>query len=301
MVANLRKHITIYKFALLIEINMKLYTIETEYFKLDGGAMFGVVPKVLWNKLNPSDENNLCSWAMRCLLIEDGNRLILIDNGIGDKQSAKFFGYYYLHGEHTLEKSLASHGFRPEDITDNIVTHLHFDHCGGGIKWNKDHTGYEPTFPNATYYVGEDQWNLALHPNAREKASFLRENILPMQETGHLKLVKEEGELLPGISVKMVNGHTECMMIPRIAYNGKVIYYMADLLPSHYHIPTAWIMAYDTQPLISMQEKVSFLDKALSEDSILFLEHDPHTECCTIERTDSGAKLKETMKLSQAV
>jgi glyoxylase-like metal-dependent hydrolase (beta-lactamase superfamily II) len=280
---------------------MKLYTIETEHFKLDGGAMFGVVPKVLWNKLNPADENNLCSWAMRCLLIEDGDRLILIDNGIGYKQSEKFFSYYYLHGNDTLEKSLAKHGFKPEDITDNLVTHLHFDHCGGGIKWNKDRTGYEATFPNATYHVSQRQWNLALHPNAREKASFLKENILPMQELGQLNLVQNEGKLFPGISVEMVHGHTDGMMIPRIENGDKVIYYMADLLPAHYHLPTAWVMAYDTQPLVSMDEKEIFLKKAVEENSILFFEHDPTVECATIEKSDRGVKVKDKMKLSEAL
>src|SRR6187402_246037 len=209
---------------------MKLYSINTGYFKLDGGAMFGVVPKTIWNKINPADENNLCSWALRCLLIEDGDRLILVDNGNGDKQDAKFFSHYHLHGDDTLEKSLAKYGFTKSDITDVFLTHLHFDHCGGSVKWNKDRTGYELTFPNATYWSNERHWNIAVKPNAREKASFLKENILPIQESGHLKFLKEGEELLPGFSTNFVYGHTEAMMLPVIQTGNRTVVYCADLI-----------------------------------------------------------------------
>jgi glyoxylase-like metal-dependent hydrolase (beta-lactamase superfamily II) len=278
---------------------MKLYSIETGLFKLDGGAMFGVVPKSLWNKVNPADENNLCSWAMRCLLIEDGDKLILIDNGIGEKQEAKFFSHYYLHGDDTLEKSLAKHGFSPADITHNVLTHLHFDHCGGGIKWNADRSKYEAAFPNATYIAGKEHWDFSLNPNAREKASFLKENILPMQELGQLQLVENEGELWPGFSIKFVHGHTDGMLIPHIRYKDKTVVYMADLMPAHFYTPIPWVMAYDTRPLASMDEKKAFLDEALSNDYILFFEHDPKVECCTLQQTERGIRHKDTFKLSE--
>jgi len=278
---------------------MNLYTIDTGFFKLDGGAMFGVVPKSLWNKVNPADENNLCNWAMRCLLIEDGNRLILIDSGLGNKQSEKFFSYYYPNGEDTLIGSLKKHGFAPEDITDHVLTHLHFDHCGGSINLNKDRTGYELAFPNANYYVNKQHYDFSLNPNAREKASFLKENIVPMQESGHLKLVENEGEIFPSFSVKFVFGHTDAMMIPHISYKDKTIIYMADLMPAHFYTSIAWIMAYDTRPLISMDEKTKFLPDAAEKGHILFFEHDPVVECCTLEKTEKGVKVKETFKLRE--
>ncbi|MGZ5280659.1 MAG: MBL fold metallo-hydrolase [Bacteroidia bacterium] len=278
---------------------MKLYTIDTGFFKLDGGAMFGVVPKSMWNKVNPADENNMCNWAMRCLLIDDGNDLILIDNGMGNKQDDKFFSYYYLNGDDTLEKSLAKHGFRPEDITHNLLTHLHFDHCGGGIKWNKDRTGYEAFFPNALYVTGKQQWDLAMKPNPREKASFLKENLLPMQEMGILQLTEKEDNILPNISVKYVHGHTEGMLIPHINYKGRTIVYMADLMPAHFYTSAAWVMAYDTQPLLSMQEKPAFLNAAAENDHILFFEHDPFIECATIEKTEKGFKIKDKGSLAE--
>ena len=280
---------------------MNLYTIDTGFFKLDGGAMFGVVPKSLWNKVNPADENNLCNWAMRCLLIEDGDRLILIDSGLGNKQDEKFFGHYYPNGEDTLIGSLKKHGFAPEDITDHVLTHLHFDHCGGSINWNKGRTGYELAFPNANYYVNKQHWDFSLNPNAREKASFLKENIVPMQESGHLKLVENEGEIFPGFSVKFVFGHTDAMMIPHISYKDKTIIYMADLMPAHFYTSIPWIMAYDTRPLISMEEKARFLPDAAEKGHILFFEHDPVVECCTLEKTEKGVKVKETFKLKEIV
>ena len=280
---------------------MKLYTINTGYFKLDGGAMFGVVPKSIWNKLNPADENNLCNWALRCLLIEDGGRLILIDNGLGDKQDARFFGHYYLHGEDNLERSLAKHGFVTDDITDVFLTHLHFDHCGGSIK--REGAKLVPAFKNATYWSNEQHWNWAIKPNDREKASFLKENILPIEESGRLKFV--EADHLPtspfteNISVRTVNGHTASMMLPQVNCNGRTIIYMADLLPSAAHIPLPYVMAYDMFPLTTLNEKKLFLEEAVKEDYILFFEHDPLTECCNLQLTERGIRQKEGFKLSE--
>lgn len=290
---------------------MNLFTVNTGYFKLDGGAMFGVVPKSIWSSLNPPDENNMCSWALRCLLIQDGKRLILIDNGIGEKQDKKFFGYYYLHGNDTLEKSLKSHGFHYDDITDVFLTHLHFDHCGGSIKWNKDRTGYEPAFKNATYWSHRDHWEWATRPNAREKASFLKENILPIQESGQLKFIEGFIDNASGletvrnnnfhneIDVTVVRGHTDAMMLPVVPYKNKTLVYMADLLPSTGHIPVPYIMAYDTRPLITLNEKTSFLDKAAKENRVLFFEHDPETECCDLTLTDRGVKKGNVFSLKE--
>jgi glyoxylase-like metal-dependent hydrolase (beta-lactamase superfamily II) len=285
---------------------MKLYSINTGYFKLDGGAMFGVVPKTIWNKINPADENNLCSWALRCLLIEDGNRLILVDNGNGDKQDAKFFSHYHLHGDDTLEKSLAKYGFTKEDITDVFLTHLHFDHCGGSIKREGDKL--VPNFPNATFWSNEAHWEWATEPNDREKASFLKENILPIQETGKLRFIKVsegnknkigETEFLKNISVRFVNGHTQAMMLPQMNYNGKTVVFMADLLPSAGHIPLPYIMGYDMFPLTTLNEKKSFLKEAVENNYILFFEHDPVQECCTLQQTERGIRSKEFFKLEE--
>src|SRR6185437_8753238 len=276
---------------------MKLYAINAGHFKLDGGAMFGVVPKSIWNKLNPSDENNMCNWAMRCMLVEDEGRLILIDNGMGSKQGEKFFGYYFLNGEETLDKSLAKHGFSKEDITDVFLTHLHFDHCGGSIKKIDDKL--VPAFKNATYWSNENYWKWATQPNDREKASFLKENILPIQESGKLKFieVKEGIEFTKNIKLRFVNGHTESMMLPEINYKGKTIVYMADLLPSLAHIPIPYIMSYDTRPLETLAEKKSFLSEALEKDFILFFEHDREIECCNLQLTDKGIRRKQTFRL----
>jgi len=288
---------------------MKLYSIETENFKLDGGAMFGVVPKSIWNKLNPADENNLCSWAMRCLLIEDGNKLILVDNGIGNKQDAKFFSHYYLHGENTLEKSLAKYGFSKDDITDVILTHLHFDHCGGSVE--KINDKLVPAFKNAVYWSNEKHWQWATQPNDREKASFLKENILPIQEHGQLKfiplpeqLIEQTGKLATAnfsenISLRFVSGHTDMMMLPQIKYKGKTIIYMADLLPSAAHIPLPYVMAYDMFPLTTLKEKKSFLQEAITEDYILMFEHDVTNECCTLQQTDRGIRPQTFFKLNE--
>jgi glyoxylase-like metal-dependent hydrolase (beta-lactamase superfamily II) len=277
---------------------MKLYPIETGNLKLDGGAMFGVVPKALWSKVYPADENNLCNWAMRCLLVVDGERKVLIDNGIGDKQDWSFLRHYHLNGEDSLEGSLAQLGLNPEDITDVILTHLHFDHCGGSITWNKDRTGYALAFPNATYWTSRQQYDWALEPNHRESASFLKENILPIEESGNLKLIEEEGEILPNITVKLYNGHTEGQVIPHINYNGKTVVFMADLLPSAAHVPMPWIMAYDTRPLETLKDKERFYKEALENDYVLFLEHDLYNECCTLQMTEKGVRLKETFKIA---
>lgn len=283
---------------------MKLYSINTGYFKLDGGAMFGVVPKSMWNKINPADENNLCSWALRCLLIEDGNRLILVDNGNGDKQDAKFFSHYYLHGDDTLDKSLAKYGFYRDDITDVFLTHLHFDHCGGSIM--RDGDKLVPAFKNATYWSNKEHWDWAVYPNEREKASFLKENILPIEESGRLQFIEVAGGLdgklgettfTENISIRFVSGHTESMMLPQIKYNGKTVVFMADLLPSAGHIPIPYVMAYDMFPLTTLNEKKSFLKEAVEGDYILFFEHDPVNECCNLQQTDRGIRAKDLFKL----
>lgn len=278
---------------------MKLYAINTGHFKLDGGAMFGVVPKSMWNKLNPADENNMCSWAMRCLLIEDNGRLILIDNGMGNKQDAKFFGYYYLHGNDTLEKSLNTYGFTSDDITDMVLTHLHFDHCGGSIKYNSDRTKLEPAFKNAKYYSNKKHWDWAINPNPREKASFLKENILPIQESGQLNFIDGNTELIPGLTFLEVNGHTEAMMLPIINYKDTTIAYMADLIPSAAHIPLPYVMAYDMRPLATMQEKELILNKAAENNWKLFFEHDKEIECVNLEKNEKGVRKKDSFLLSE--
>ncbi|RDV14853.1 MBL fold metallo-hydrolase [Pontibacter diazotrophicus] len=280
---------------------MKLHVIDTGFFKLDGGAMFGVVPKSLWQRTNPADENNLCTWAMRCLLIEDGDRLILIDNGLGDKQDAKFFSHYYLHGDATLEKSLHAAGFSYADVTDVFLTHLHFDHCGGGVKYKNSDGALELTFPNATYWSNSDHWEWATKPNAREKASFLKENILPMQESGHLQLIDPAAPSpLPQFDIFYANGHTDKMMVPIITYKGRKLAYMADLLPSTGHIPLPYVMGYDTRPLLTLDEKARFMKTAADENYVMFLEHDPVNECCTVQHTEKGIRLADTFKLAEA-
>ena len=276
---------------------MRLYTIDTGFFKLDGGGMFGAVPKVIWSRTNPSDDNNLCTWAMRSLLIEDGDRLILIDNGIGDKQDDKFLRHYYLHGDVDLNSSLKKHGFHADDITDVFLTHLHFDHCGGSVKWNEDKTGFEMVFNNAKYWSNMDHWNWATVPNNREKASFLRENIIPIQKSGQLNFVEKEDNIFSNFNVLFVNGHTESQMIPHIKYKNKTIVFVADLLPSIGHIPLPYVMGYDTRPLITLTEKEKFLNEAANQEYILFLQHDHYNECCTVEHSERGIRLKDTFKL----
>ena len=282
---------------------MKIYPIEAGNFKLDGGAMFGVVPKTIWNKTNPADNNNLIDIAARCMLIEDGNRLILIDTGMGNKQSEKFFGYYSLWGDFTLDGSLARYGFHRDDVTDVFMTHLHFDHCGGSVNWNATKTGYEVAFKNAKFWTNDNHWEWATKPNAREKASFLSENILPMQDSGHLNFIKRpEGDF--GISEELgfgifyVDGHTEKMMIPHIQYQDKTIVFCADLIPTAGHLPLPYVMGYDTRPLLTMPEKAKFLNAAAENNYFLWLEHDAHNEIITVENTEKGIRLKEVYKLS---
>ena len=285
---------------------MTLHSINTGFFKLDGGAMFGVVPKSIWNKSNPADENNLCTWALRCLLIEDGERLILVDTGIGNKQDAKFFGHYYIHGEKSLHLAVKEKGFSVEDVTDVFLTHLHFDHCGGAIVREADHL--LPAFPNAVYWSNKKHWAWATDPNEREKASFLKENILPIQESGRLQMVsvpeeKNESTLAEtsftdDFNVRFVNGHTCAMMLPQLRYKGRTIVFMADLLPSAGHLPIPYVMAYDMFPLTSLKEKKAFLEEALAGDYILFFEHDPVHECCTLQKTDKGIRVKDFFSLN---
>ncbi|GAA3591856.1 MBL fold metallo-hydrolase [Flavivirga amylovorans] len=276
---------------------MNLFPINAGNLKLDGGAMFGVVPKSLWQKTNPADVNNMIELTTRCLLIEDGNRLILIDNGMGNKQSEKFFSYYHLWGNHTLEGSLKAHGFHQDDITDVFLTHLHFDHCGGSIQWNKDKTGYEPAFKNAHFWSNKDHWQWATQPNKREKASFLKENIIPIEESGQLKFASlPQDDLLKnselGFDIFFANGHTDKQMIPLIKYKDKTIAFMADLLPTVGHLPLPYIMGYDTRPLLSLNEKEKFLNIAADNNYYLFLEHDAHNEIITVKKTEKGIRLK---------
>ncbi len=281
---------------------MKLHVIESGNFKLDGGAMFGVVPKSIWNKTNPADANNLIDMATRCLLVEEGNRLILIDTGMGNKQSEKFFSYYSLFGNDSLEKSLTQKGFHKDDITDVFMSHLHFDHCGGSVDWNKDKTGYIPAFKNATYWTNKNHWEWATNPNPREKASFLKENIMPMFENGQLKFITQnstnyvtQSEL--GFGVFFADGHTEKQMLPHINYKGKTIVFVADLLPTVGHIPLPYVMGYDTRPLLTLTEKEQFLTQAAQENYYLFLEHDPYNQLITVNQTERGVRLNETLRL----
>ena len=288
----------LYNFSIIKTYLMKLYPIEAGNFKLDGGAMFGVVPKTIWHKTNPADNNNLIDIAARCLLIEDGNRLILIDTGMGNKQSEKFFGYYSLWGNHSLDQSLAKNGFHRDDVTDVFMTHLHFDHCGGSINWNKDKTGYEVAFKNAKFWTNENHWKWATQPNVREKASFLSENILPMQESGHLQFIENPNAFFGhafelNFGIFYVDGHTEKMMLPKIQHLDKTIVFCADLIPTAGHLPLPYVMGYDIRPLLTMPEKTLFLNEAAENNYYLFLEHDAHNQIITVEKTEKGIRLKE--------
>jgi len=278
---------------------MEVFALDTGYFKLDGGAMFGVVPKSLWSRTNPADENNLCTWAMRCLLVVEGNRVVLVDTGIGDKQDSRFFSHYYLHGDDSLQKSLAKIGVIPSDITDVFLTHLHFDHCGGAVRYGS-HGQYELSFPNAKYWSNASHWEWATRPNPREKASFLEENIQPLQDLGALHFVDlEHKSLFLGFDVITVDGHTEQQMLPKLRYKDKTLVFMADLLPSVGHIPLPYVMGYDTRPLLTLQEKQAFLEEAARENYVLFLEHDPNYSCCTVKMTDKGVRLDQTFHLDE--
>ncbi len=283
---------------------MTIYPIEAGNFKLDGGAMFGVVPKSLWQRTNPADANNMIDIATRCMLIEQGNRLILIDTGMGNKQSDKFFGYYYLWGDHSIDNSLSKYGFHRDDITDVFMTHLHFDHCGGSVQWNASRTGYEPAFKNATFWSNEAHWNWATSPNRREKASFLKENILPMQESGQLQFIQRSGQQFQeeselGFGIFFADGHTDKQMIPHINYKGKTIVFMGDLLPTAGHLPLPFVMGYDTRPLLTLDEKDIFLDRAATEEYVLWLEHDAHNPLITVQHTEKGVRLKDTLHLNE--
>ncbi|MFA5974123.1 MAG: MBL fold metallo-hydrolase [Lentimicrobiaceae bacterium] len=280
---------------------MQLFPIHTGNLKLDGGAMFGVVPKTIWNKAYPSDEDNLINLAMRCLLVVEGDRRILIDNGIGDKQDEKFLGHYHLNGDQSLIGSLNDVGFKPEEITDVFLTHLHFDHCGGTVKYTADRSGFELTFPNATHWLSSTQWNWATHPNRREKASFLHENMMPVSESGKLKLFDGPFELIPGFEVRIYNGHTAGQAIPFITTGNRTVVFMADTTPTSAHVPLSYIMSYDTQPLISLTEKEDFMNEAVEKQYILYFEHDAYHECCTLEQTEKGIRVKETMSLKEAL
>lgn len=285
---------------------MNIYPIEAGNFKLDGGAMFGVVPQSLWSRTNPADSNNMIDIAARCLLLEDGKRLILIDTGMGNKQSDKFFGYYHLWGDHTLDKSLAKHGFHKDDITDVFMTHLHFDHCGGSVQWNTNRTGYEPAFKNATYWSNLEHWQWATKPNRRERASFLKENIIPLEESGQLQFIsrttmpfQETSEL--GFGIFFADGHTEKQMIPHINYKGKTLVFMADLLPTAGHLPIPYVMGYDTRPLLTLDEKELFLNTAADNEYYLWLEHDAHNPIITVKHTEKGVRLKETYRIDEFI
>ena len=283
---------------------MNLYAINTGNFKLDGGAMFGVVPKSLWSKTNPADNNNMIDVAARCLLIEDENRLILIDCGMGNKQSDKFFSYYCRWGDQGIEQGLSKYGFHKDDITDVFLTHLHFDHCGGGVEWNKNKTGYQMTFKNAKYWSNKKHWDWAANPNKREKASFFKENLELIHSSGQLNnisvpngYIKKNGLL--GLDVFFVDGHTEKQMLPIIKYKNKTICFMADLLPTVGHIKLPFIMGYDVRPLKTLEEKDVFLNLAANDNYYLFLEHDPTHELITVKQTDKGVVVDETFLLKE--
>jgi glyoxylase-like metal-dependent hydrolase (beta-lactamase superfamily II) len=283
---------------------MKIYPVETGNFKLDGGAMFGVVPKTIWQKTNPADSNNLIDIAARSLLIENGDRLILIDTGMGNKQSDKFFGYYNQWGDFDIDSSLQKIGFHKDDITDVFLTHLHFDHCGGAIQWNKGRTGYEPAFKNAKFWTNEKHWKWATEPNPREKVSFLKENLMPMQESGQLHFIKRTDESflknsLLGFDIRFVDGHTEKQMLPQFTFNGKTIVYMADLIPTVGHIPLPYVMGYDTRPLITMHEKQLFLKEAVENNYLLLFEHDAHNELCTLKQTEKGVRVDHVYSFNE--
>jgi len=271
---------------------MELFKIETGSFMLDGGAMFGVVPKVLWNKVYPADENNMCILSMRCLLIKSDKQLILIDTGIGNKQSEKFFGYYFLQDQILIDKAIKHAGFDPLDVTDVILTHLHFDHCGGTVA-KKNGDEYALHFPNANHWVSQQQWEWSQSPNFREKASYLKENIIPVMESGKLKFIQKEGAFNDNIYIRFFNGHSEGVIVPVIKFRDKKIAYVGDVFPTTAHIPISWVCGFDTKPLVSMQERADFLSEAVKNDYIFFFEHDFYNECCTLTTNEKGVCVKE--------
>ena len=273
-------------------------TIETGFFKLDGGAMFGVVPKTLWNTRNPADEQNLCTWAMRCLLVEEEDRLLLVDTGIGDKQDAKFLGHYHLHGDASLLQSIRQAGYSESEVTDVLLTHLHFDHVGGAVRYNNDRTRTQLTFPNARYWSHRDHWQWAVAPNPREKASFLHENILPIQESGQLAFVDETPFPYRTTELLFVDGHTEKMTLPIFKIGRQTVIYMADLIPSVAHLALPWVMSYDVRPLLTMEEKSRVLQRAADENWVLVFEHDPVVEAATVEKTEKGFRVREEGRLA---
>jgi glyoxylase-like metal-dependent hydrolase (beta-lactamase superfamily II) len=278
---------------------MNLYVIKAENWKIDGGASFGVVPKTIWGKFIPSDENNLINSCSRCLLIKDNSKLILIDTGMGNKQSEKFYGYLHLFEDNNLENAFSKNGFSFDDVSDVIFTHLHYDHCGGGVKYNKDKTETQLVFKNATYWCSKAQWDWAVNPNAREKASYFKENFLPVMEKKHLKFINDEVNFKSNIYLKIYNGHTQGQIIPMIRYKGKIIVFVSDFIPSVAHIPLPYIPSYDIQPLISLKEKEDFLNKAADKGFILFFEHDYYNECCTVKHTEKGVRVKDIFTLKQ--
>lgn len=286
---------------------MKVHSLNTGYFKLDGGAMFGVVPKTLWQRSNLPDENNLCTWAMRSLLIESGDRLILVDTGIGNKQDEKFFGHYHLHGNDSLDGNLKALGYHRSEITDVFLTHLHFDHCGGAIERKGERL--LPAFENARFWSNPEHWEWATRPNPREKASFLAENIRPIEESGQLNMLKldrpnsglHRASTELGFDYLSVSGHTEAMMLPMIRLEDKTVVFMADLIPSAAHLPLAWVMGYDTRPLLTLEEKALVLNSAAENDWILFFEHDPQIECARVEHTEKGIRLRDSGRLTDYV
>ena len=284
---------------------MTLYPIEAGNFKLDGGAMFGVVPKSLWQKTNPSDANNMIGMASRCLLVEDGKRLILIDSGMGTKQTEKFFRYYYRWGDHELVLSIERAGFSCDQITDVVFTHLHFDHCGGGTIWDKSKSFYKPLFKNAKYWSSLKHWNWATkNPNPREKASFLKENLLPIEQTGRLKFLSNDGGQFSfaselGFDLFYADGHTEKQMLPIISYKGQKIAFAADLIPTAGHLPLPYVMGYDVRPLTTLKEKAVFLNYAVENNVLLFLEHDSVNEIVSLKNTEKGVRINKILKCNE--